>query len=70
MPLARHSPGILSLQSALLVAGGTMPFSYYTTLADIFKPDTSQWYRVVADPLPKACCDISLVAIGTHMLWH
>jgi hypothetical protein len=29
---------------------------------EIFKPDTSQWYR--ADPLPTACCHKSLVAIG------
>ena len=58
MPTARHSPGVLSLQSALIVAGG----SSYTAAVEIFKPDTSQWYRT--DPLPTACQDILLVAIG------
>ena len=60
MPTARHSPSVLSLPSALVVAGGYT--STYSDAADIFKPDTSQWYR--ADPLPIACNDISLVAIG------
>ena len=58
MPTARHSPGVLSLQSALVVAGG----SVYTAAVEIFKPDTSQWYRT--DPLPTDCQDILLVAIG------
>ena len=61
MPTARDSPGVLSLQSALIVAGGNTPSQYAVTV-EIFKPDTSQWYRT--DPLPKACRDISLVAIG------
>ena len=58
IPTARHSPGVLSLQSALVVADG----SSYTAAVEIFKPDTSQWYKT--DPLPTACLDISLVAIG------
>ena len=58
MPTARLSPGVLSLQSALVVADG----SSYTAAVEIFKPDTSQWYRT--DPLPTACQNISLVAIG------
>ena len=64
MPTARHSPGVLSLQSALVVAGGGLLSSLYTLRAavEIFKPDTSQWYRT--DPLPPVCCDITLVAIG------
>ena len=61
MLMGRSSPGVLSLQSALLVAGGWAIFSY-TAAVEIFKPDTSQWYRT--DPLPTACCHISLVAIG------
>ena len=36
--------------------------STYSDAVDIFKPDTSQWYRT--DPLPTACYEISLVAIG------
>ena len=53
-------PGVSSLQSALIVAGGAT--QSYTAAVEIFKPDTSQWYRT--DPLPKACGTISLVAIG------
>ena len=60
MPTARWYPGILSTQSALVVAGG-LTESHFTAV-EIFKPDTSQWYRT--DPLPTACCNISLVAIG------
>ena len=56
MPTARWYPSVLSLQSALLVAGG------YTSdpIVDIFKLDISQWYR--ADPLPRYCYNISLLA--------
>jgi N-acetylneuraminic acid mutarotase len=60
MPTARYFPGVLSLQSALVVAGGDT--STYSDIVEIFKPDTSQWYRT--DPLPTACSNISLVAIG------
>ena len=60
MPTARYFPCVLSLQSALIVAGGNTPS--LTALVEIFKPDTSQWYRT--DPLPSACRDVSLVAIG------
>ena len=57
MPTARWSLGVLSLQAALVVAGGVSEAT-----VEIFKPDTSQWYNT--DPLPTACCHISLVAIG------
>ena len=63
MPTARYSPGVLSHQSALVVAGG-----YSTTLSrdldivEIFKADTSQWCR--AGLLPTACQDYSTVVIG------
>ena len=60
MPTARWSPGVLSLQSALVVAGGAA-FIYIDTV-EIFKPDTSQWYRT--DPLPRAGQHKFLVAIG------
>ena len=62
MPIARHSPGVLSLQLALVVAGGVIDVYTHTDAVEIFKSDTSQWYR--ADPLPTACQNISLVAIG------
>ena len=60
MPTARRSPGILSLQSALIVAGGAT--SHNVDAVEIFKPDTSQWY--ITNSLPAACCNMSLVAIG------
>ena len=62
MPTAREFPGVLSLQSALVVAGGST--SSCIDAVEIFKPDTSQWYRT--DPLPTACEDISLVRIGNN----
>ena len=62
MPTARDSPGVLSLQSALIVAGGNTPS--YSTAVEVFKSDTSQW--CIADPLPSACCDTSLVVIAIH----
>ena len=66
MPTARSLPSVLSLQSALVVAGGFDPtglvyFGYFDTV-EIFKPETSQWCKT--DPLPTACCNMSLVAIG------
>ena len=60
MPTARDTPGVLSVQSALVVAGGDT--STFSDVVEIFKPDTSQWYRT--DPLPTACSDMLLVAIG------
>ena len=62
MPTARHSPGVLSIQSALVVAGGETSSRETTNAVEIYKVDTSQWYRT--DGLPTACQDISLVAIG------
>ena len=62
MPTAKSSPGVLSLQSALVVAGGATSSKEYTAVVEIFKPDTSQWYTT--DPLLTACCHASLVAIG------
>ena len=62
MPTARQFPGVLSLQSALVVAGGNRGFRVYRDAVEIFKPDTSQWYRT--DSLPVGCCLIPLVAIG------
>ena len=61
MPTARDSPGVVSLQSALVVAGGDSDEGE-TIVVEIFKPDTSQWYST--DPLPTACRDISLTCIG------
>ena len=65
MPTTESSMIVLSLQSALIVAGGiTLPSYAYqcTDAVEIFKPNTSQWYRT--NPLPMACDDICQVAIG------
>ena len=62
MPTARDSTGVLSLQSALVVAGGDTSFGEHTDAVEIFKAGTSQWYRT--DRLPTACQDISTVVIG------
>ena len=64
MPTARHSPGVLSLQSALVVAGGkcTQSTGEHTYAVEIYKADTSQWYRT--DRLPTPCQGISPAVIG------
>ena len=62
MPTARCWPDVLSVQSALVVASGLASVGSCTDTVEIFKSDTSQWYTT--DPLPTACCNISLVAIG------
>lgn len=59
MPMARELPSILSLPSALIVAGGMT--SGYTDIVEIFIPDSLQWLRT--DPLPTPSSNMSLVAI-------
>ena len=60
MPIARLFPGVLSLQSALVVAGG-IRLSHISAV-EVFRPDTSQWCKT--DSLPVGCGFIPLVAIG------
>ena len=64
MPTAIYSSGFLSLQSAIVVSGGIKLSPNYacTAAVEMYKPDTSQWYRT--NPLPTAYRDVSLVAIG------
>ena len=62
MPTARRFSGVLSLQSALVVAGGDTIDDEYTDAVEIFKVDTSQWYRT--DRLPTPCRGISPIVIG------
>ena len=66
MPTARWSPDVLSLQSALVVAGGCISLisSTFTAAVEIFKPGTSQWYK--ADALPTACSHISLGLVAIN----
>ena len=60
MPTARHSPGVLSLQSALLVAGGDTG-SEQTDAVEVYSQETLQWYRT--EPLLMKCRCMSLFAI-------
>ena len=62
MPTARDSLSVLSIQSVLVVAGGYRGHHVHTDVVEIFKADTSQWYRT--DPLPTVCHDISLTVIS------
>ena len=62
MPTARNFSDVLSLQSALVVAGGITSRYEYTGAVEIYKADTSKWYRT--NPLPTACSHLSLVVIG------
>ena len=67
MPTARWSPSVLSLQSALVVMGGqgmAAPSDAHTTLVEIFKPDTSQWYRTCGPPKDQTALALQLIAIG------
>ena len=61
MPTARDNPGVLSLESAILVAGGDT-VSGVCASVEIFKLNTSRWY--VTERLPTPCCELSLVTIG------
>ena len=54
MPTARASPGVLSLDSALVVAAGRDK-----KCVEIFKPEISQWYTT--DALPSPCYNMQLV---------
>ena len=61
MPTARCLPGVLSLQSAMIVIGG------YSTKVDInaveiFNTSTMQWYKTT--PLPTVCREVSVATIG------
>ena len=61
-PTARDCMAVLSLPSALIAAGGEVTLRIATNMVEIFKPNTSQWCK--ADPLPVACCSMSMTAIG------
>ena len=82
MPTARDNPGTLSLQSALLVAGGNTDEAGVgytdegrevvefrrTDAVEIFKLDTMQWYNT--DPLPTPCGEVSLSSVIYVMHWE
>ena len=74
MPTPRDCPSVLSLQTALLVAGGVRPSLSYTGAVELFKPDIWQWYT--SDPLPTPCRNMSLsLSFGSTLYalggyWH
>ena len=61
MPTAKYFPGVQSLKSILIVAGG-LTYYHETCSVEIFKSDVSQWYRT--DPLLAQCRNMSMVTIG------
>ena len=65
MPTGRHSPGVLSLESALIVVSGYTANQELANSVEIFMRSTSQWCRT--DPLPFCCCDVSMVANGSRL---
>ena len=50
------------IQPPVRTCSGASKSQHCKAIVEIFKPDTSQWYRT--DPLPTACCLISLITIG------
>ena len=64
MPTARQAPGVLSLDSALIVASGYTADEKFANTVEIYQQSTSQWYRT--DPLPIHCCDVSMIANGSR----
>ena len=62
MTLARSFPAVSSLSKLLIVVGGNTEGRYSTNTVEIFQQETSQWHQ--AAPLPKACCNLSLINSG------
>ena len=65
MPTARHSTAVLSYHSALTVAGGNTGVTR-TSVVEIFKEETSQWFTT--EPLPLQWMNPSSVLINNR--WH
>ena len=64
IPTARAFPGVMSVPSGLIVAGGLTELydDEYTDVVEIFQLDTSQWYK--PHPLPRCYSYLSTVSIG------
>ena len=62
MPTARTAATVLSIDSALLVAGGEMCDGTSTNIVELYKIETDNWYAVESLPLPTACQRMALVA--------
>ena len=65
MPTARCLPAVVTVRAMLIVAGGLtggqLGKEMDTNAVEIFNSSLSQWYRT--NPLPRACSEVSLVAI-------
>ena len=65
MPTARSSPAVVSLSSALVVAGGENEQGEAMSSVSVLKHALQQWYR--CDPLPKPCANLSPVLINDQV---
>ena len=63
MPTARNTPAVLSHHSTLTVAGGNTGPTY-TSVVEVFREETSQWYTT--EPLPFRWCAPSSVLINNR----
>ena len=66
MPTGRGGPAVISLPSALIVAGGYARDGYIDVV-EIFKLDTYQWYTT--DSLPIACSNMAAYSIGQDVCY-
>ena len=60
MPTVRCLPGVVSLQSSMIVVGGYSAKGD-TNAVEIFNTSTLQWYKT--NPLPMICREVSLATI-------
>ena len=68
MPTALDRPAVLSHHSTLIVAGGCtgITYSIYTSVVEVFREETSQWYTT--EPLPFQWMNPSSVLINNR--WY
>ena len=60
MPTCRYLTSVLSLPSALIVAGGHTTESSHTDVIEVFRSEFSMWYRT--EPLLLKCSSVAMVA--------
>ena len=65
MPTARHTPVVVSFDSALVVAGGTKEGEMYADVVEIYVPKRSQWLQ--SDPVPVPCQSMSAATTATTL---
>ena len=64
MPTARNMAAVLSLESAIVVAGGQIDTETNTDAIEVFKQDTSRWFKCDQFSLPTACSNLSMTVAG------